>query len=99
MASEIVHITFEKLTGLKGTIEGVFICEDKLDASLPLIFNAFLIHGMTFVFTQGEQYVYMKLVNWRDSVNYIEHFMYGRNLLIKKWSNGGGVRVSGQNPN
>jgi hypothetical protein len=97
---EIVHITFEKLTGLPGTIEGDFVCEDKVDTRLPLILNAFLVHNMTFVFTQDEKYVYMKLVNWRETVNYLEHFLYGRNLLIKEWTvYGSGVDTGIKNPN
>lgn len=97
--SQIVYITFEKLTGLKGTFEGVFICEDELDARLPLLLNAFLISKMEFVFTQDGRYVYMKLANWRESLNYLEHFMYGGLLLIKEWSYGSGVDTGSKNPN
>jgi len=97
--AEIVHITFEKLTGLKGTIEGIFVCEDKVDPSLPLVFNAFLMHNMTFVFTQDGKYIYMRLVNWRDTVNYFEHFIHGVNFIIKEWSYGRGVGTINKNPN
>jgi hypothetical protein len=96
---EIVHITFEKLTGLKGSFEGNFICYDKLDPELPLVFNAFLLSNMEFVFTQNGQYVYMKLVNWRESINYLEHFISGVNFLIKEWSYGSGVDTGIKNPN
>lgn len=97
--SQIVHITFEKLTGLKGTFEGVFVCDNELDKCLPLVFNAFLLSKMEFVFTQDGKYVYMRLANWRESVNYLEHFIYGVNFLIKEWSYGSGVDTGSKNPN
>lgn len=98
---EIVHITFEKLTGLNGTFEGVFICEEKLDPKMPLMLDAFLLSKMEFVFLQDGRYVYMKLANWRESINYLGHFMYGGLLLIKEWSygRGGGIKITNQNPN
>lgn len=97
--SQIVHITFEKLNRIPGTIEGVFICDEELDTRLPLVFNAFLISKMEFVFVQDGRYFYMKLANWRESINYIEHFLYGGPLLIKEWSHGSGVDTGSKNPN
>ena len=102
MATEIIHITFEKITGLKGTFEGDFICEDfhKLDKRLPLIFNAFIVSKGEFVFVQDGRYFYMRPVNPGWTLNYVEHFYYGVNFLIKEWSNGGGgIKINSQNLN
>lgn len=89
--SEIVHITFEKLTGLKGTFEGVFVCDEELDVQAPLVFNAFMVHNSDFVFTQNGKYVYMKPLESMFILNYIEHFLSGVNFNIAKWSYGRGA--------
>lgn len=98
--NQIVHITFEKLTGLKGTIEGDFICvPESIDAKLPLVFEADLIHLGYFVFRQGEKDIPISPVSFEQYSNYAGHFIYGTNFLIKEWSYGGGVRINSQNPN
>lgn len=96
--SEIVHITFEKLTGLKGTIEGDFIATNfglwspMVDTSLPVIF---LTDGPLddskgqLFFRQGEKYFLLKALFM--NCNYREHFTSGTNFLIKEWSYGRGA--------
>jgi hypothetical protein len=95
----VVHITFEKLTGLKGSFEGVFICDVELDPKLPLVFNAFLLSKSQFVFTQGGKYVYMQPVESIHTLNYIEQFYHGVNFLIKEWSYDSGARSVSTNSN
>lgn len=91
MASEIVHITFEKLTGLKGTIEGWFECHpEAIDETIPLI----LINDdlPTLVFEQAEDnFIYITPVEPVAIPNFKEHFQYGVNFLIKEWSYGRGA--------
>lgn len=97
--SQIVHITFEKLTGLKGEIEGDFICHpETIDPTIPLI----LINDELprLVFEQAEDdFIYMQPANMNQFNNYKEHFKYGTNFLIKSWSYGGGVTINSQPPN
>jgi hypothetical protein len=106
--SEIVHITFEKLTGLKGTIEGTFIVSNfglwpkMVDTALPVVY---LGDGMAsggeinMVFRQGVQYFILQTFQPDGGENYFEHFEYGVNFLIKEWSYGGGVKINRVNPN
>jgi hypothetical protein len=103
--SQIVHITFEKLTGLKGEIEGDFICDlrdsSRIDKRLPIIFkegHKDLMGNNTLLFTQGDEW-FTLTVQDNQFQNYLEHFMYGVNFLIKSWSYGGGVTINSQPPN
>lgn len=101
--SQIVHITFEKLTGLKGEIEGWFMCDPKkIDISIPLVYrcNSIIIGkgALQFIFSQCNYYVGLEAVGG-DINNYLEHFKYGTNFLIKSWSYGGGVTINSQPPN
>lgn len=83
----LVHITFEKITGLPGTFEGEFICDNRLEKNMLLIFNSFLADS-TFVFTQDGKYIFMRSVTPTASLNYLEHFYYGVNFLITELSGG-----------
>lgn len=104
--SEIVHITFEKLTGLKGTIEGDFIAynfglwDTLFDKSLPVVFLTDGPYG-DLVFRQGYKYFVLRPAQQKEIGNYSEHFKHGVNFLIKEWSNGRGERitVNSQSPN
>lgn len=95
----LVHITFEKMTGLKGTFEGIFICDAALNQNLPIIFVAYLQSRNVYVFTQNGKYVYMRAANTSDTLNYLEQFYYGVNFLIKEISGSGGGKVHSQDPN
>lgn len=105
--SQIVHITFEKLTGLKGEIEGDFIAYNyglftpMVDLSLPVVFLTDGPNGdqTDFVFRQNEKYFALRPVNQNERSNYEEHFTYGTNFLIKEWSYGSGVDRHSENPN
>jgi hypothetical protein len=91
---DVVHIKFEKLTGLHGTVEGMFTGDmDKIKPELPLIFEAVLISHSTFVFRQDGQYIYLKPADFREVTNYLEHFRHGVNFLIKEWSYGRGEGI------
>lgn len=106
---EIVHITFEKLTGLRGTVEGDFIAYNYglwhpiVDTSLPVIFLTEGPNGdhMDFVFSQSEKHFVLRPINENERENYLEHFQYGMNFLIKEWSygRGDGIKITNQNPN
>lgn len=89
----IVHIVFEKLTGLKGTIEGYFHHRSgTVDNRLPVVY----IGGSRF--RQGEQIIILEPLT--DKENYIEHLNYGVNLLIKEWNGRGELlTVNNRNPN
>lgn len=87
----LAHITLEKITGLKGDVEGVFYVNGEIKPELPLVFNSFLQADSTFVFTHNEQYVYLRPVETISTLNYLEHFYYGVNFLIKEITYGGGA--------
>lgn len=97
--AEIVHITFEKLTGLKGTIEGDFNVDrpDLVNQELPIIFIG--LYKKSFCFRQGPFKIYMDPVDKGVSVlaNYFSHFRYGVNFLIKEWSDGANLRSKSPN--
>lgn len=97
---EIVHITFEKITGLKGTIEGDFHVTGLVDFRIPLIYLK-VISGCEFLFRQGKDKVYLRPVDIESLGNYKEHFEHGVNFLIKEWSygRGDGIKITNQNPN
>lgn len=97
--SEIVHITFEKLTGLKGTIDAVVECKDpgRIDLRLPIVYIGYLGIQKRLVFRQTPNWFYMKLVDLAGFKNYHEHFKYGTNFLIKEWSNGRGEPIKHSN--
>lgn len=105
--SQIVHITFEKLTGLKGEINGDFIAYNyglwspMVDLSLPVVFLTSGPNGdyTDFVFRQNEKYFALRPANQNAWSNYQEHFTYGVNFLIKEWSYGSGVDTGSKNPN
>lgn len=101
--SQIVHITFEKLTGLKGDIEGDFICihdnAEKIDPRLPIILDAYCISKGSIVLRQGNTKIAVRPVESRFYMNFLDHFRYGTNFLIKSWSYGGGVTINSQPPN
>lgn len=101
--SQIVHITFEKLTGLKGEIEGWFTCNpDEIDTRLPLVFQNYHKELMYFYFSHNGKSI---IINMPASepylvvLNFLQHLEYGTNLLIKSWSYGGGVTINSQPPN
>lgn len=96
---EIAHITFEKITGLKGTFEGVFVCDQKLDETLPLVFKAWIQQSNKFVFSQDEQLVYLRPLDLKDTLNFMEQFYYGVNFLIKQVTYDGAVKTDRENPN
>lgn len=103
--SQIVHITFEKLTGLKGDIEGCFICDladcDRINKALPVIFregHKDILGNNMLLFTQGNHW-FTLTVQDNQFHNYLEHFLYGVNFLIKEWSYGSGVDTGSKNPN
>lgn len=85
----LIHITFEKITGLKGTFEGIFICDGVINTALPLTFNSYLQERQEFVFTQDGRYIFMRAANSSETLNYLEQFYYGVNFLISE-SDGGG---------
>lgn len=97
---KIVHITFEKLTGLKGTIDGWFKCDpNAVDSKLPIVFITVCDLGITFRQNGkllGFDFAGGKSIAERD--NYAKHFRYGSNFLIKEISDSGARSVS-QNPN
>lgn len=82
--SEIVHITFEKLTGLRGKLEGWFECDPKsIDQSVPIIFDRPKFGCVVFR-QQGKdiRLFYPKGTAWTDKVSFVEHFRHGVNFLI-----------------
>jgi hypothetical protein len=79
----LVHITFEKITGLKGTFEGVFVSDDMISKKLPLVFNAFILAQNQFVFTQGGKYIYLRPAESVSTINFLQHFASGVNFLVK----------------
>jgi hypothetical protein len=99
--SQIVHITFEKLTGLKGTIEGWFECDPKsIDLQLPLVYRYSRLGHVNF--TNGENKVrlyFLKSDPWQWKTNFVEHIKHGVNLLITRIEHGGGVTINSQPPN
>lgn len=98
--SQIVHITFEKLTGLKGDIEGDFIIDHgKIDQESPLVFIAFVTTTGNLVFNHGKSQLWIRAVQFQDNINYFEHFRLSVNLIIKEWSYGSGVDIGSKNPN
>lgn len=111
--SQIVHITFEKLTGLKGTIEGVFEFDpDLIDFEAPLVYasSAMIVHmrngvatGMVtgnVIFSHNERFIMLEfLPNEKNMKDYIQHFESGRNFMVKEMSYGGGVTINSQPPN
>lgn len=84
----LVHITFEKLTGMKGTFEGVFYCNQVISKEIPIVFSGYYLSNQEFVFTQDGKYFFMRAVQPMETLNYFEHFFYGVNFMIKEWSYG-----------
>lgn len=107
MASEVVHIKFEKLTGMKGDIEGDFIAYNFglwnpiVDPHLPVVFltNGGPGEEMLFVFSQNEKHFVLDPVDKNEDRNYLEHFTSGVNFLIKEWSVRNGVNIRDQASN
>jgi hypothetical protein len=100
--SQIVHITFEKLTGLKGEMEGYFIVDisGEVDKRLPMVFHSVDYANARFLFSQGGcTCIWLKPVDFFTYQNYLEHILHGVNFLIKSWSYGGGVTINNQSPN
>lgn len=101
--SEIVHITFEKLTGLKGEIEGDFICDpQEIDQRLPFVFQNFNHELFWFWFSHNGKSIIISPTSSMSTeaiYNFLEHIKSGTNLLIKEWSHGGGVTINSQSPN
>jgi hypothetical protein len=68
-----------------------------------LIFKDYLpIWGGLLVFEQMHRVIHMKFAvqySLQMEVDYIQHFQYGTNFLIKSWSYGGGVTINSQPPN
>lgn len=91
---EVVHITFEKIAGLGGDIEGIVMCDrpERIDKNAPIIFRGFT--GIKMLFTQMDECFFLQIVEVKSVANFNEHFSYGTNFLIKEWSNGGGVRTT-----
>lgn len=94
---EVVHITFEKLTGLKGTIEGDFI--RVADAGRDSVNRVLVFRGgdlYSVKFSEGDanfEFQFTPQLTIRERMDFYNHFAIGRNFLIKEWSNGGGVRT------
>lgn len=98
--SQIVHITFEKLTGLNGDIEGVFLVDGHPDERLPLVFEPTMSQDFEyFVFRQEKNYFVVTAVQSSENADFFSHFKFGMNLLIKEWSYGSGVDTGSKNPN
>lgn len=99
---EIVHITFEKLTGLKGTIEGYFIADpENINVKLPIIYEPELCFGFPFLtFSQLGTNITIRPAVMSDLEDYKEHFERGTNFLIKELRYGGGrIQTASQSPN
>jgi hypothetical protein len=93
--SEIVHITFEKLTGLKGTIEGEFIVSRPVKSGV-VVYKGFNCRTKKFYFSGG---MTILCARKEDTADYSEHFSGAVNLLIAKYGRGGGVKINSQSPN
>jgi len=95
-----MYITFEKLTGMKGTIEGVFIGDpDSIDVRLPIIYNPYDEKDGILKFRQGAKWITLEPTCPYHLMDYRNHFNMGINFLIKELRYGGGVRINSQNPN
>lgn len=95
--SQIVHIKFEKLTGLQGDIEGDFLVSGYFDFRLPIVFVYHVDHIGSF-FTQNDHIFIIRPISGMQ--NYGEHFEYGMNLLVKEaCAYGSGVDTGSKNPN
>jgi hypothetical protein len=100
---EIIHITFEKLTGLPGTIEGYFLTDfnDSMpNYHSPIVFESFRMFRNEFTFRQDCYLFILRPVSQTDVTNYLEHFYHGVNFMIKEWTvYGSGVGTGSKNPN
>jgi hypothetical protein len=96
--AHLLHITFEKLTGLKGDIEGDFLISGAFDLLRPIVFVLHIESVGTF-FTQDDRiFTIMPVGQPVDS--YAAHFEYGMNLLVKEARGyGSGVDTGIKNPN
>lgn len=104
--SQIVHITFEKITGLKGTIEGWFECDpETIDPRFPLVYRYNRLGHINF--TNGENKVRLYFLtsdHWSWKQNFVEHIKHGVNLMITKIEqnysgSGGSKKIYNHSPN
>jgi hypothetical protein len=101
--AEIVHITFEKLTGLKGSIEGEFVITNTKQLQGVYVFRSWTPSNI--LLTQGNDILllhFLPHLSLKECKNYREHFRSGTNLLIKEWRSydaGRGAEHISQSPN
>jgi hypothetical protein len=102
MASEIVHITFEKLTGLKGTFEGTFECMSlsPVKEGDVIVLRYLLEDDYGVIFSNGDvDFALLFLMFENNRMDYIRHFVIGRNFLISRLCSYGRGAESGYNKN
>jgi hypothetical protein len=98
--AKLVYVTFEKITGLSGDIEGVFLVDGNPDTRLPLVFEPTVSQSSDiFVFRQEDNYFLLTAVQSSENEGFFNHFKFGMNLLIKSWSYGSGVDTGTKNSN
>jgi hypothetical protein len=103
--SEIVHITFEKLTGLKGMFEGDFECmsKDPIKEGDILVLRYVLEDDHGFIFSSGENEIALTFLRFENNkTDYLRHFSIGRNFLVSRLHTYGGdgrVKINSQSPN